>query len=100
MGTEGIRMGLDRKTLRCLRAFSYLILICVCFLLCQSRNAFGQVDEGAITGTVQDTTGAVVPDAEVTLLNTDVGLTLQTKWSRKINFTDWVRWCNSIAVGS
>jgi RNA-directed DNA polymerase len=22
------------------------------------------------------------------------------KWSRKINFTDWVRWCNSIAVGS
>ena len=72
-------MGLDRKTSICLRAFSYLVLICVCFLLCQSRNAFGQVDEGAITGTVQDASGAVVPDAEVTLLNTDVGLTLQTK---------------------
>jgi hypothetical protein len=37
------------------------------------------VDEGAISGTVQDTSGAVVPNAQVTLLNTDQGITLETK---------------------
>ena len=36
------------------------------------------MDEGSITGTVQDPTGAVVPNAQVTLLNTDQGLTLET----------------------
>lgn len=40
--------------------------------------AFGQVNEGTITGTVEDTTGAVIPGAEVTLLNTDIGLKLRT----------------------
>jgi hypothetical protein len=45
------------------------------------------VDEGAITGTVQDTTGAVVPDADVTLTNTDVGLTLETKSSSNGSYT-------------
>ena len=40
--------------------------------------ALAQVDQGAITGTVLDSTGAVVPNAEVKLLNTDQGLTLET----------------------
>jgi hypothetical protein len=39
------------------------------------------VDEGSISGTVQDTTGAVVPGALVTLLNTDQAITLQTTTS-------------------
>ena len=38
----------------------------------------GQVDQGSITGTIQDPTGAVVPNADITLLNTDQGLTLET----------------------
>jgi hypothetical protein len=42
----------------------------------QTQYVFGQVDEGAITGTVQDPTGAVIPNAQVTLLNTDQGITL------------------------
>ena len=37
------------------------------------------MDEGAISGTVQDTTGAVVPGASVVLLNTDQNITLETK---------------------
>ena len=41
-------------------------------------SAFGQVDEGSVTGLVQDATGAVVPNAKVTLLNTDQGLTQTT----------------------
>src|ERR1700742_1078810 len=47
-------------------------------LLVQSRLVFGQVDEGAITGTVSDPSGAVIPNAQVTLTNTEQGLTLTT----------------------
>jgi hypothetical protein len=72
-------MGLDRKTVGLLRVIGYTALTCLCFLLIQSQCAYGQVDEGAITGTVTDATGAVVPNAQVTLLNTDQGITLQTK---------------------
>jgi len=36
-----------------------------------------QVDQGAVTGTVQDNTGAAIPDAQVSLTNTDNGLVLQ-----------------------
>ena len=72
-------MGRERKTSTWLRVAVCTTLTCFCFLLVQSRSAFGQVDEGAITGTVQDTTGAVVPNAQVTLLNTDQGITLETK---------------------
>jgi hypothetical protein len=41
--------------------------------------ARAQVDEGSISGTIQDTSGAVVAGAQVTLLNTDQGITLQTR---------------------
>jgi hypothetical protein len=36
------------------------------------------VDEGSIAGTIQDSSGAVIPNAHVTLLNTDQGITLET----------------------
>ena len=72
-------MALDRRYLRCLRTFGFAVLTCLSFLVVQNRYAFGQVDEGAISGTVQDTTGAVVPDAQVTLVNKDQGITLETK---------------------
>ena len=41
--------------------------------------AFAQVDTGAIQGTVRDASGAVVPGANVTLLNVDMGVSFQTK---------------------
>ncbi len=44
-----------------------------------STWAFGQVDQGSITGVVQDPTGALVPGASVTLRNTDQGISLETK---------------------
>ena len=72
-------MGIDRKTTSWLGKFGFLILACFCLLLVQSQYAFGQMDEGTITGTVQDASGAVIPGAQVTLLNTDQGTTLQTK---------------------
>ena len=58
--------------------FGCAALACLCFLLLQAPSAFAQVDQGSITGVVQDPTGAVVPNAKVTLLNTDQGLTLET----------------------
>jgi hypothetical protein len=84
---EDIRMGLDRKAGSWFRLFGYITLTCFCFLLLQSRYAFGQVDEGSITGTVQDTTGAVIADAQVTLVNTDQNITLQTKTNGSGGYT-------------
>ena len=71
-------MGLDRNIVRWYRSIACFTLVCACFLLVSSQKALGQVDEGSITGTVQDTSGAVVAGAQVTLVNKDVGLTLET----------------------
>ena len=71
-------MALERNVVRWLRTLSYVTLTGLFFLLVTTPKAFAQVDEGSITGTVQDTSGAVVPGAHVTLLNKDQGLTLET----------------------
>jgi hypothetical protein len=84
---EDIRMGLDRKATSWFKVFGCIFLTCFCFLLLQSPYAFGQVDEGSITGTVQDTSGAVVAGAQVTLLNTDQGITLQTTTNNSGGYT-------------
>jgi len=73
-------MASDRKNFGWLRKLSP-IAITLCLLLFSAKHVLGQVDEGAINGTVTDATGAVVPGAQVTLLNTDQGLTLQVKTS-------------------
>src|SRR5271163_1915004 len=75
---EVIRMGHDRNFFGLYRYFGYVTLVTLCLLLVPGQRLFGQVDEGAITGTVQDQTGAVVANAKVTLVNKDVGLTLET----------------------
>lgn len=71
-------MGLDRKNVRWFRSLGYITVASLCFLLVQSRSALAQVDQGSVTGVVQDSTGAVVANAKVTLLNTDIGLSLET----------------------
>lgn len=38
---------------------------------------YGQADQGAITGYVRDSTGAVIPNAQVTVTNVDSGLVLK-----------------------
>ena len=47
-------------------------------VLLVGRSALGQIDQGAIRGTVTDPSGAVVPSAKVTLTNEDTGLALDT----------------------
>ena len=61
-------------------------LMCLCLLLI-AGTASAQVDQGAITGTVTDNTGAIVPDAQVTLRATDTGLTLQSKSNSSGSYT-------------
>jgi len=51
---------------------------CLLFLL-SSLPGFAQADQGAITGLVEDSTGAVIPHAHVTLTSTDTGLVLQVE---------------------
>ena len=80
-------MGRVRRSFPRLRLAVYLTLTCLAVLLVSNRAANAQVDQGAITGTVLDTTGAVVPDATVSLVNTDVGLTLETKSRSSGGFT-------------
>ncbi|MFP5226656.1 MAG: TonB-dependent receptor domain-containing protein [Acidobacteriota bacterium] len=70
-------MRKNRKATCFFHALNFIIITCCCLLL-PGRAAFAQVDEGSITGTVTDSTGAVVPNAQVTLLNTDQGITVQT----------------------
>ncbi|MEP7367668.1 MAG: TonB-dependent receptor [Acidobacteriota bacterium] len=48
--------------------------------LCAAANClFGQVETARIIGTIQDQTGAVIPDAAVTFTNTGTNISLQTK---------------------
>ena len=53
-----------------------LLLLCVLFVACR---AAAQVDQGAISGVIQDKTGAVIQNAQVTLTSIDTGLALQAK---------------------
>jgi hypothetical protein len=62
-----------------MQKFSIVVwLVCLCAGLLTSRSAWAQLDQGTITGVVQDNTGAVIPGAKVTLTNTDNGLVLQS----------------------
>ena len=80
-------MSRECRNLRRLRLVDYLAASILVFFLFQSRSSLAQVDSGTITGTVTDSSGAVVPDADVTLTNTDQGLTLQTKTSSSGGYT-------------
>ena len=71
-------MAIDRNAVNWFGRYTYISLTCLFFLLVQAQNVFGQVDQGSVGGTVTDASGAVVPNAKVTLLNKDQGLSLET----------------------
>src|ERR1700722_14314286 len=54
-------------------------VVAMLLLLLMPSYSGAQTDQGAITGVVQDSSGAVIPNAEVTATNVDTGLVLQTK---------------------
>jgi hypothetical protein len=71
-------MALDRNVTSWFRRFGCITATCLLFLLLQATTVFGQVDQGSVSGNVQDSSGAFVPNAKVTLLNKDVGLSLES----------------------
>src|SRR5947208_155504 len=71
-------MAIDRSAADWFGRSKYITLACLLYGLLQAPTLFAQVDQGSVSGTVLDPTGAVVPNAKVTLLNKDVGLSLET----------------------
>ncbi len=61
-----------------LNRMRYLALVLL-FAIMTTGLAFGQADQGTITGVVQDSTGAVVGGASVTLTSVDTGLVVKAK---------------------
>lgn len=63
-----------------IRRAALAAIVCGAMLLLPG-SAFGQADQGSISGVVEDSSGAVIPQAGVTLTNVDTGLVLKTKTS-------------------
>lgn len=68
-----------RKVRRSCRSVCLIVMGIVGLLL--PTAVWGQADQGAITGVVQDTSGATIAKAQVILTNLDTGLTLTTATS-------------------
>lgn len=67
--------------IRRFRLFAIQVTFGLIVLASACGGAFAQVDQGSITGTVTDTTGAVIPGATVTLTNVDTQLTFERQTS-------------------
>jgi len=65
----------------------FVLLASLISLLLFSISGYAQGNLGAVTGTVQDTTGAVVPDAAITITNVDTGV----KWTAKTSSAGYYR---------
>lgn len=51
----------------------WVALLCITLLAFAVPSLYAQVDQGAVTGVVTDPTGAAIPNATVSLTNTDTG---------------------------
>ena len=63
-----------------------LTVLSVALMVLFAGRAMAQLDQGAIIGVVQDSTGAVIPNADVTLTDLDTGLVLKTKSNESGNY--------------
>src|SRR5215471_5345224 len=70
-----------------MKAHKTLTLLLLTLALAWAFPVFGQSDRGAITGTVKDQNGGVVPDAKITATNIDTGETRKTKTGAEGAFT-------------
>lgn len=71
---------------RRLGASALPVFLCFALIGLGASRALAQADQGAITGLVQDPTGAVVPNADVKLVNVDTSLTINTKTDSSGNY--------------
>ena len=63
------------------------IRFCVLLAVCAMASLMAQTDRGVITGTVKDASGAVVPGAQVTAIQTSTNATFKTKTTTSGDFT-------------
>ena len=70
------------RSLKAIRSFAVLLFALLSF----ASMAYGQADQGAITGLVTDGTGASVAGADVTLTATATGLVLHSKTDPSGNY--------------
>ncbi len=61
-------------------------LLCLLLFTNLSTQSHAQADQGAIVGLVQDTTGAVIPNAQVTLTNPETGFSLKVQTDSSGNY--------------
>jgi hypothetical protein len=66
-----------RRMARKINVYTFSV-VAILVIALRGSVSFAQVDQGAITGVVSDTSGAVVRNAQVTVTNVDTGLALQT----------------------
>jgi len=57
----------------------FLSVLAFVMLMAPARFLYGQLDQGTVTGVVQDSAGAVISHAAVTLTNVDEGQVLKSK---------------------
>jgi Carboxypeptidase regulatory-like domain/TonB-dependent Receptor Plug Domain len=69
--TNSVLVSVREPATACFFLFVLLLMLCIPF-------AAQAQDSGSITGTVRDTSGAVVPDAEVKLTSAAIGITRTT----------------------
>src|SRR5262245_10865746 len=67
---------ISRQNILCERCpvRSRIVRFCLIALVARTPHAYAQFETAAVTGTVRDATGAVVPNATVTLTNTETGV--------------------------
>ena len=68
-------------------AVSIRVVLVAAFFLFATRTVFGQGNLGAITGTVQDSSGAAVPELALTMTNVETGV----KWTATTSSAGYYR---------
>ncbi len=62
------------------------VLLCMCMFAVSAKTALSQADQGAITGLILDSTGAAIPNAQMTLTNPETGLVLHVQTDSSGNY--------------
>lgn len=79
---------------RTAKLFFLSTIVLLCFVVA-GPPAMAQVDSGAVRGAVTDATGAIIPGATITLVNTETGLTATTTAAKDGDYT-----FNPVRIGS